>query len=84
MGAETALDAVVLRAALTGGDVAPGVFEDIASGVTAEFPVRASDLPDRLEGPALGKALRWLERDWIASGFALDRSALIARARGLH
>jgi hypothetical protein len=32
-------------------------------------------------GPALGKALRQLEAEWIASGFALDRETLLSRLK---
>lgn len=46
------------------------------------FPLRGADLmPLDLKGPEIGEALRRLERDWIASDFALDREALLARAR---
>jgi tRNA nucleotidyltransferase/poly(A) polymerase len=49
------------------------------------FPVGGEDLK-RLglsAGPALGAALRALESEWAASGFALDREALLARAAEL-
>jgi hypothetical protein len=29
-------------------------------------------------GPALGRALRQLEAEWISSGFTLDRETLLA------
>lgn len=47
------------------------------------MPVGGEDLKTiGLEpGPAMGKALRRLEDAWIASGFALDREALIEKAR---
>ena len=33
-----------------------------------------------LTGPALGEAMKRLEKEWIASGFTLTRKDLIARA----
>ena len=47
-----------------------------------EFPLKGGDLK-RLglsAGPKLGAALKSLEAEWIASGFTLDRDALLARA----
>ena len=34
-----------------------------------------------LKGPEIGELLKVLEQDWIASGFALGRDELLARAR---
>ena len=47
------------------------------------MPVGGEDLKTLgLEpGPAMGKELKRLEEEWIASGFALDREALIEKAR---
>jgi hypothetical protein len=36
-----------------------------------------------LKGPEIGALLKRLEQDWIASGFALDRDQLLAKARAL-
>ena len=43
-----------------------------------EFPIKAADLMARgvEKGPALGKALAWAEKAWIAAGFPGDKSAL--------
>jgi hypothetical protein len=41
------------------------------AGEDAVFPLRASDLMPRFQGPALGAEMDRLERAWIASGFAL-------------
>ncbi|MDR7034781.1 CCA tRNA nucleotidyltransferase [Mesorhizobium sp. BE184] len=43
------------------------------------FPLKAVDVGMEA-GPRLGKALKALEQEWIESGFALDRGALIERA----
>ena len=46
------------------------------------FPVDGGDLTQLgfPAGPKLGAALKTLEDEWIASGFALDRDALLERA----
>jgi tRNA nucleotidyltransferase/poly(A) polymerase len=45
------------------------------------FPVTGGDLMARgfVSGPALGDALRALEKNWVDSGFALDRDAILAQ-----
>jgi poly(A) polymerase len=50
-----------------------------------EFPVKGRDLAAAgyARGPQLGKTLKSLEADWIASGFTLERDALLARAAGM-
>lgn len=78
LGAEVACDAVAVRAALSESGVSDNALMDIGRGATAQFPLRASDLADRFEGPALGAALRAAEDRWIASGFSLDRTALLS------
>ncbi len=47
-----------------------------------EFPVKGADLMGVgvPSGPRIGKILSRLEADWIVSGFALDRDALLRRA----
>ncbi|MEM1236997.1 MAG: CCA tRNA nucleotidyltransferase [Pseudomonadota bacterium] len=77
-GEAVALRALALRAAaleqpLSGADIAAA-----RVGATAEFPVKAKDLPEHLEGPAIGAALKQLEATWIAQGFAPDRDTLLA------
>jgi poly(A) polymerase len=51
-----------------------------------EFPVKGRDLTAAgfAPGPNLGQALKLLEAEWIASGFTLDRDALLARAAAKH
>ncbi len=79
-GADTARDIVLARAALTGAGVPDGLAAALARGAEAVFPVKAADLMRTHRGPALGAELRRLEQVWIASGFALDRAALLAAA----
>jgi poly(A) polymerase len=47
-----------------------------------EFPVKGRDLATAgiRPGPKMGETLKKLEAEWIASGFRLDRDALLARA----
>ena len=49
------------------------------------FPIGGSDLWTLgvAAGPAVGRMLRALEKDWIASDFSLDRGALLERAAKL-
>jgi poly(A) polymerase len=76
-GAWVAADVVLARAARAGTVPPPGWREAIGRGAAAEFPVRAADLMPGLQGPELGARLKALEARWIASGFALDRAALL-------
>ncbi|RWR29489.1 CCA tRNA nucleotidyltransferase [Sinirhodobacter populi] len=78
LGARDAADALLVRAALMGQPPAPDWCARIAFGAAQRFPVRATDLAPHYSGAALGARLRELEDRWIASGFALDRKALLA------
>ncbi|MFC3057887.1 CCA tRNA nucleotidyltransferase [Paenirhodobacter populi] len=78
LGARDAGDALLVRAALMGQPPAPDWCARIAFGAAQRFPVRAADLAPHYSGAALGARLRELEDRWIASGFALDRKALLA------
>ena len=46
------------------------------------FPLKGADLTalGATPGPKLGEILKNLEEEWIESGFALDRGALLERA----
>ena len=79
-GTDAARDMVLLRAALTGAAVPDGLAAALVQGAAAVFPVTAADLMRGYRGAALGAELRRLERLWIDSGFALDRSALLCAA----
>ncbi|WP_315900454.1 CCA tRNA nucleotidyltransferase [Maritimibacter alkaliphilus] len=79
-GADMARDVVLIRAAMaeqppSASDLAAG-----EAGARAVLPLKAADLMPRFRGPALGRMMRQLEADWIASGFTLDQAALLARA----
>jgi poly(A) polymerase len=49
------------------------------------FPIDGNDVMTlgELKGPEVGELLKVLEQDWIASGFALGRDELLAKARAL-
>ncbi|WP_425050995.1 CCA tRNA nucleotidyltransferase [Psychromarinibacter sp. S121] len=79
MGAGDALDAMLLRAALSEMPPAEDLADAVQKGASAVFPVVAKDLMPEMKGPAIGKRLRVLERAWIDSGFVLDRDALLSR-----
>ncbi len=77
-GADTALDAALIRLAFAGQPYLRATRTEIERGARAEFPVAAADLMADLEGPALGERLSELERRWIASDFRLSKEQLLA------
>ncbi|MEL6642859.1 MAG: CCA tRNA nucleotidyltransferase [Pseudomonadota bacterium] len=78
-GARTAIDATLLLAASTGTPAPEATVTRAEAGASAIFPVRARDLGAQFRGAEIGDALRALEADWIASGFSLDRDALLKK-----
>ena len=79
LGAVSGLDARLVRLALLETVFDPSDLEKVRFGANQVFPVTAADLMDRLQGPDLGAALKRLEAEWIASGFALTKEELIAK-----
>ncbi len=80
-GAEAARSACLLAAAARGAPPPADLEAEIARGAAAVFPLAARDLIGAgwRPGPALGRALAEAREAWRASGFALDRAALLAR-----
>ncbi|UWR57961.1 CCA tRNA nucleotidyltransferase [Phaeobacter inhibens] len=78
-GVSTARNVMLLRSALFEAPIAPDLETEITKGAAAVFPLSAKDLMPDLQGPALGAALKTLQKDWIRSGFMLDRDALLKR-----
>ena len=76
LGAESAADAVLARAAMTGAAPAADWQEEIARGAAVRFPVKAADLPG-LQGAALGKRLKALQSRWLDSGLRLTKADLL-------
>lgn len=76
-GAELGRDALLLRAAMAGQDLPGDALDDLRHGAAQSLPVTAKDLLDRYEGPAIGHRLEQLRAAFVASGFRLDRDALM-------
>lgn len=76
LGAESATDAVLAMAAMTGVPPSPGWQAEVQRGAEAKFPIKAADLD--LTGKALGHRLRELEVAWCNSGLNLTRDQLLA------
>ena len=76
-GARDGEDALLLRAALIGEEIAENRWNRVEFGAAQRFPIRANDLMPHYSGAALGARLAELEARWIASGFTLDRGALL-------
>ena len=77
LGEAMAMDILALRAALREQEIDPVQAEIAKIGAGRTCPVRAADLLPKLQGAALGQALKQIETRWIASGFTLDRAALL-------
>jgi poly(A) polymerase len=58
-----------------------GLEDEIGRGLDAEFPLAAADLMAAgiAAGPALGRTLDAARERWLASGFSLDKAALLAQ-----
>ncbi|MEM7213464.1 MAG: CCA tRNA nucleotidyltransferase [Pseudomonadota bacterium] len=78
-GAGIAWSAALIRAASTGADVPVNMRADLEAAASVRFPIKPKDLMTRgIEaGPKLGEMLRLLEDHWIASGFELEKQALL-------
>jgi len=76
LGVHEALGVLALRAAM-GFPLPLGWCSKVTKGAKAVFPISANDLMPMYEGPALGRRLREIEDEWIASGFLKSREALL-------
>lgn len=77
-GLDTALDILLLRAALLETPINPSQITQAKTGAVAQFPISARDLMPTYTGPALGERLARLEEKWIASNFQLTRDSLLS------
>lgn len=77
LGKKLAIDAVLVKAALLGTEVSVDEMRMVEMGSKAEFPIKAADLKP-LAGLELGKKLRDLEAQWIASNFLMSKQALLS------
>jgi poly(A) polymerase len=73
---EDAINAYALRCAFL--ETMPLLWDinALQDGSCAVFPIKPADLMPEFSGPALGKKLRDLEAEWIASGFSKTKSEL--------
>ncbi len=76
-GVETALSALAIRAAPEARELSETEYVAARTGARQVFPLAAADLPDDLEGPDIGAALKAAERRWIDSGFRLTKADLL-------
>lgn len=76
-GAEIALDRAAIEAASLGQEIDPELAARISFASRQTLPVSAADFMPKLQGAALGKALRKAEANWIASGFTLTKANLL-------
>jgi len=79
LGAGAGYDALLVQSALTSTPVGDEARAAVEFGAAQQFPVKAADLTPALEGPDLGAALKSLEKQWIASEFALGKAELIGK-----
>jgi len=77
LGHDLARDVLLLRSALMVTPWDHEVDRLAQHGARQTFPLKADDLSGRHSGPDLGRALKAAEARWIASGFTLDRDALL-------
>ncbi len=77
-GANVGIEIIMLRAAMMSEPIQDGDIELVRRGATSPLPVAAGDLMPEFEGRALGDRLRQLESAWIASGFTLSKTDLLA------
>lgn len=76
-GADVARSILLLRAAMLERTVPPVDLNAVEIGAAAQFPVKAADLMQGFEGPALGAELHRLEALWLASGCRATRQELL-------
>ena len=79
-GEDVAVTAALVRAASTGAAPARTLADDARKGATLRLPIKAKDVLAKgiQPGPAVGEVLKAAEERWIASGFMLDKSALLS------
>ena len=77
LGTDVAKGIVALRCAYSGSPPVNEMLDRVVAGSAAKFPIKASDLMDVFSGPALGKRLKELEAEWIASNFTKTKEQLL-------
>lgn len=77
MGDVLGADAVLARAAVMEQPLPTSWEAQVVRGAASEFPLHAADLIDRVQGPALGAALKTAQERWLASDLTLTRAQLL-------
>jgi poly(A) polymerase len=77
LGMDVAKGIVALRCAYSGSPPVNEMLDRVVVGSAAKFPIKASDLKNMFSGPALGKRLKELEAEWIASNFTKTKEQLL-------
>ena len=77
-GYDIATSATLIMAASLGQHPDPSFKDEATTGAAAVFPIKAVNLPDHLQGKAIGDELRALEARWIASDFTATKSDLLS------
>ena len=77
LGTDVAKGIIALRCAYSGLPPVNEMLDRVVAGSAAKFPIKASDLMDVFSGPALGKRLKELEAEWIASNFTKSKEQLL-------
>ena len=78
LGHIVAIEALMLRAALSGDPMTKVDIDAAQFGGTQNYPVKAKELMPTYTKVALGIRLKQLESAWIASGFTLTKTELLA------
>jgi poly(A) polymerase len=78
LGQNVAIEALMLRAALSGSLMTNVDIDAAKFGAAQNYPVKAKDLMPTYTRAALGSRLKLLESTWIASGFTLTKPELLA------
>ncbi|PJI85846.1 poly(A) polymerase [Yoonia maricola] len=76
-GARAGRDALLVQSASLSQLVDASALKPIENAAQQVFPLTAADLMPKLNGPALGKALKEAEARWISSGFTLTKAQLL-------
>lgn len=76
-GADTARDALLVRAALMEQPLPDNWQANLKRGADAEFPLSPADLMPEYQGAALGDALKRVKNAWVESDLTLSRADLL-------
>ena len=78
LGLQNGLNAMLVLCAHLTTHLPDNLIENLNTGVNASFPIKAADLLNQLEGPALGVCLKRLETAWLQSDLTLSKAQLLS------